>query len=113
LARSSEPIFNVPAVVLSIIVVLVLIQASREWLLTDDENFGFLLCFAFIPARYDTSLLGTESFPGGVGAYKGPPASIDVTKVRQLKAKGMGASEIAKALKIGRASVYRVLGERA
>jgi DNA invertase Pin-like site-specific DNA recombinase len=40
------------------------------------------------------------------------PASIDVTKVRQLKAKGMGASEIAKALKIGRASVYRVLGER-
>jgi hypothetical protein len=28
-----------------------------------------------------------------------------VTKVRQLKAKGMGASEIAKALKIGRASV--------
>jgi Helix-turn-helix domain of resolvase len=48
-----------------------------------------------------------------VGVYKGPPASIDVTKVRRLKAKGMGASEIAKALKIGRASVYRVLGERA
>jgi membrane associated rhomboid family serine protease len=68
LARSSEPIFNVPAVVLWIIVVLVLIQAGREWLLTDDENLGFLLCFAFIPARYDTSLLGTESFPGGVGA---------------------------------------------
>jgi DNA invertase Pin-like site-specific DNA recombinase len=44
--------------------------------------------------------------------YKGRPASIDVTKVRQLKAQGMGASEIAKALKIGRASVYRALGER-
>jgi membrane associated rhomboid family serine protease len=68
LARSSEPIFNVPAVVLSIIVVLVLIQAGREWLLTDDENLDFLLYFAFIPARYDTSLLGTESFPGGLGA---------------------------------------------
>jgi membrane associated rhomboid family serine protease len=68
LARSSEPFFNVPAVVLSIIVVLVLIQAGREWLLTDDENLDFLLYFAFIPARYDTSLLGTESFPGGVGA---------------------------------------------
>jgi DNA invertase Pin-like site-specific DNA recombinase len=38
--------------------------------------------------------------------------SIDVTKVRQLKAKGMGASEIARALKIDRASVYRMLGER-
>jgi membrane associated rhomboid family serine protease len=68
LARSSEPIFNAPAVVLSIIVVLVLIQAGCEWLLTDDENLGVLLWFAFIPARYDTSLLGTEGFPGGVGA---------------------------------------------
>jgi membrane associated rhomboid family serine protease len=58
----------VPAVVLSIIVVLVLIQAGREWLLTDDENLDFLLYFAFIPARYDTSQLGTESFPGGLGA---------------------------------------------
>jgi DNA invertase Pin-like site-specific DNA recombinase len=29
-----------------------------------------------------------------------------------MKAKGMGASEIAKALKIGRASVYRALEER-
>jgi Helix-turn-helix domain of resolvase len=37
------------------------------------------------------------------------PASIDATKVRELKAQGLGASEIAKALKIGRASVYRVL----
>ena len=46
------------------------------------------------------------------GVYKGRPVSIDVTKVRQLKAKDMGASEIAKALKIGRATVYRVLGER-
>jgi DNA invertase Pin-like site-specific DNA recombinase len=47
-----------------------------------------------------------------LGVYKGRPASIDVTNVRQLKAKGIGASEIAEALKIGRASVYRVLGER-
>jgi membrane associated rhomboid family serine protease len=68
LARSSERIFNVPAVVLWIIVVLVLIQAGQEWLLTDDENFNFLLNFAFIPARYNTLLLGTESFPGGLGA---------------------------------------------
>jgi membrane associated rhomboid family serine protease len=68
LARPSERIFNVPAAVLWIIVVLVLIQAGRQWLLTDDENFDFLLYFAFIPARYNTSLLGTESLPGGLGA---------------------------------------------
>jgi membrane associated rhomboid family serine protease len=62
LARSSEPIFNVPAVVLSVVAVLVLIQAGREWLLTDEENNVFLLYFAFIPARY------AESYPGGLGA---------------------------------------------
>jgi len=37
-------------------------------LLTDNENFDFLLYFAFIPARYNTALLGTESLPGGLGA---------------------------------------------
>jgi hypothetical protein len=40
------------------------------------------------------------------GVYKGRPASIDAA------AQGKGASEIAKALKIGRASVYRVLEAR-
>ena len=43
------------------------------------------------------------------GVYKGRPPSIDIAKVRDLKKKGLGASEIAKALKIGRASVYRAL----
>jgi hypothetical protein len=44
------------------------------------------------------------------GIYKGRVASIDAAQVRKLKADGIGASEIAKALKIGRASVYRLLG---
>jgi DNA invertase Pin-like site-specific DNA recombinase len=43
------------------------------------------------------------------GVYKGRPASIDADQVRKLKADGKGPTEIAKALKIGRASVYRAL----
>jgi hypothetical protein len=39
---------------------------------------------------------------------KGRPASIDAAQVRAMKAQRLGASEIAKALKIGRPSVYRV-----
>jgi DNA invertase Pin-like site-specific DNA recombinase len=35
---------------------------------------------------------------------------IDGARVRELRAQGLGASEIAKALGIGRASVYRALG---
>jgi DNA invertase Pin-like site-specific DNA recombinase len=45
------------------------------------------------------------------GVYRGRPASIDPERVLALKAQGMGASEIAKVLKIGRASVYRALAE--
>ena len=44
------------------------------------------------------------------GVYKGRKPSIDIDMVKKLKAEGMGASAIAKELKIGRASVYRVLG---
>jgi len=43
------------------------------------------------------------------GVYKGGKARIDVAKVRALRADGLGASQIAATLKIGRASVYRVL----
>ena len=43
------------------------------------------------------------------GVYKGRKPSIDVAEVRRLQAEGKGATAIAKALGIGRASVYRVL----
>lgn len=43
------------------------------------------------------------------GVYKGRKTAIDADKVKELAATGMGATEIAKALKIGRASVYRCL----
>jgi DNA invertase Pin-like site-specific DNA recombinase len=35
---------------------------------------------------------------------------VDVERVRELKAEGLGASAIAKQMGIGRASVYRALG---
>ena len=43
------------------------------------------------------------------GIYKGRPATIQPEEVRQLRAQGIGATEIAKRLNIGRASVYRAL----
>lgn len=44
-------------------------------------------------------------------AYKGRPAAISPDAVRQLRDEGLGATEIAKKLGIGRASVYRALTE--
>src|ERR1700686_1062246 len=65
-------------------------------------------------AEFETNLRRERQLEGiakakTAGVYKGRPASIDAAQVRAMKAQGLGASEIAKALKIGRASVYRVL----
>ena len=43
------------------------------------------------------------------GAYKGRPATISPDAVRDLRQQGLGATQIAKRLGIGRASVYRLL----
>ena len=43
------------------------------------------------------------------GRYKGRPATIDPDEVKALKEKGLGASQIAREMGIGRASVYRAL----
>lgn len=43
------------------------------------------------------------------GVYKGRPATIDPARVRELRDQGLGATQIARSLKIGRASVYRLL----
>jgi DNA invertase Pin-like site-specific DNA recombinase len=65
-------------------------------------------------AEFETNLRRERQLEGiakakAAGVYKGRPASIDPTKVRALMAQGMGPTAIAKALKIGRASVYRML----
>ncbi len=64
----SEPIFNVPAVVIAVIVACVFVQLARSYLLTADEDVDFLLNFAFIPARYDSGLALGGALPGGWGA---------------------------------------------
>lgn len=43
------------------------------------------------------------------GVYRGRKPSVDVSAVRALRDQGVGGSEIAKRLGIGRASVYRAL----
>lgn len=65
-------------------------------------------------AEFETNLRRERQMEGigkakAKGVYQGRKASIDAERVRQLREEGKGASEIARALNIGRASVYRVL----
>lgn len=65
-------------------------------------------------AEFETNLRKERQLEGiadakARGVYKGRKPSIDPLKVRELAAQGLGATAIAKALSIGRASVYRCL----
>lgn len=65
-------------------------------------------------AEFETNLRKERQLEGiaqakARGVYKGRRPSIDPAKVRELHSSGLGATAIAEKLKIGRASVYRVL----
>lgn len=62
-----EPIFNVPGVLIATLGALVGVHVIRS-LLSQAADIEILLLFAFIPARYDASLLTNAAWPGGVGA---------------------------------------------
>ena len=69
-------------------------------------------------AEFETNLRRERQMEGiaaakEAGVYRGRKPSIDANEVRRLKAEGLGATEIAKQLGIGRASVYRILDEAA
>jgi len=63
-----EPLFNIPRVVLAVLALLAAVHLVRTLLLSEDLDVQFLLTFAFIPARYDSSLLLEGPLPGGFGA---------------------------------------------
>jgi len=65
--QRSEPIFNVPAVVVGTIMVCVLVHLLRAYGLSDEQDRELLATFAFIPVRYDDSL-PDGVFPGGWAA---------------------------------------------
>lgn len=69
-------------------------------------------------AEFETNLRRERQMEGiakakAAGVYKGRKPSIPAEEIRRLKAEGLGATEIAKRLGIGRASVYRLLEEAA
>jgi membrane associated rhomboid family serine protease len=63
-ASPRQPILNVPPVMVATLAALGLVHAFRA-LLSEQADLDFLLLFAFIPARYDATLI---ALPGGLAA---------------------------------------------
>ena len=63
-----EPILNVPAVVVAVLVVLGLVHFVREYLLSEEADRILVWSLAFVPARYDTTVFTDGLLPGGFGA---------------------------------------------
>ena len=64
--RGRQPVFNLPRIVVAVIVVCVLIQLVRDYVLTVQQHFGVILYGAFIPARY------SGAYPLDLAAFTSP-----------------------------------------
>jgi DNA invertase Pin-like site-specific DNA recombinase len=90
------------------------LRATEQPIDTSTASGKCFLDMLGVFAEFETNLRKERQLEGiaeakARGVYQGRKPSIDATKVKALRAEGMGASAIAKALKIGRASVYRAL----
>ncbi len=92
------------------------LRATEQQIDTSTAAGKAFLGMLGVFAEFETNLRKERQLEGiakakAKGVYTGRKPSIEATEVRALKAQGLGATEIAKKLSIGRASVYRILGE--
>lgn len=90
------------------------LQATEQPIDTSTAAGKAFLDMLGVFAEFETNLRRERQMEGiakakAAGAYRGRKPTIDPTQVRSLHSSGLGATEIAKQLKIGRASVYRAL----
>ncbi|MGA7329358.1 MAG: recombinase family protein [Rhodomicrobium sp.] len=94
----------------------VALRATEQPIDTGSAAGKAFLDMLGIFAEFETNLRRERQMEGiakakAEGIYKGRKPSLDVEKIKALKAGGMGAAAIAKKLNVARSSVYRVLGE--
>lgn len=82
---------------------------------TDSSTGRLMLAILGAVAAFEADIRKERQADGiakakAAGIYKGRKPSVDIAKVRELHEAGQRATDIARELKIGRASVYRALG---
>jgi DNA invertase Pin-like site-specific DNA recombinase len=113
--RLARSIADLAAIVKTLEARAVSLRATEQPIDTSTAAGRAFLQMLGVFAEFETAIRKERQLEGiakakADGVYKGRKPSINVEQVRELASGGMGASEIAKTLGIGRASVYRVLG---
>jgi DNA invertase Pin-like site-specific DNA recombinase len=111
--RLARSIADLSAMVKELEIRGVALRATEQPIDTSSASGRAFLQMLGVFAEFETSMRRERQMEGIAkakreGAYKGRKPSIDAEQVLGLLAEGKGASEIAKMLGIGRASVYRV-----
>lgn len=93
------------------------LQATEQPIDTGSAAGKAFLDMLGVFAEFETNLRRERQMEGierakAKGVYKGRKPKINPAEITHMKADGLGATEIAKRLGIGRASVYRVLNKR-
>jgi DNA invertase Pin-like site-specific DNA recombinase len=91
------------------------LQATEQPIDTSTAAGKAFLDMLGVFAEFETNLRRERQLEGiakakGENKYKGRKREIDPSEISRLKSLGLGATEIARRLSIGRASVYRALG---
>lgn len=81
---------------------------------TDSSSGRLMLTILGAVAAFEADIRKERQMEGiekakAAGVYKGRKPTIDKEKIRELHSGGMGATQIAKELRIARASVYRAI----
>lgn len=82
---------------------------------TDSSSGRLMLTVLGAVAQFESDIRRERQMEGvakakAAGKYQGRPATINPDEVKALRQRGLGASQIAREMNIGRASVYRALG---
>ena len=92
------------------------LTATEQPISTKDATSKCFLDMLGVFAELETNLRKERQMEGiakakAKGVYKGGKKKIDVTRIKELKNEGFGATAIARELNIHRDSVYRLLKE--